>query len=268
VVQSESEEAFEGLSVDDLTVRFGGLVAVDAVTVKAPTGQCTGLIGPNGAGKTTTFNACSGLIAPSSGRIGYSGTDITGMSPSRRAQLGLGRTFQRMELWDSLSVRENVGVGREARFAGANPLRHVWRQRNDQAAIDEAAAVALEVCGIADLARARPSELSTGQRRLVELARAIAAGFDMLLLDEPSSGLDRSETEHFGRILLDLVAGRGTGILLVEHDMTLVMSVCAYIYVLDFGKPLFEGTPREVASSRAVQSAYLGSEVIGVAADV
>jgi ABC-type branched-subunit amino acid transport system ATPase component len=253
------------LEIEDLNVRFGGLTAVDGVRLKAPAAACTGLIGPNGAGKTTTFNACSGLIRPNGGRIEFAGRDITRLSAANRAQRGLGRTFQRMELWDSLSVWDNVGLGREARLAASNPIRHVWSRRSDAATIHSSVEEALDICGISRLAHARPSELSTGQRRLVELARAIAADFQLLLLDEPSSGLDQTETDRFGEILEMLVATKGTGILLVEHDMRLVMSVCSYIYVLDFGKPLFDGTPREVASSPQVRAAYLGSETIEVA---
>jgi ABC-type branched-subunit amino acid transport system ATPase component len=170
-----------------------------------------------------------------------------------------------MELWDSLSVGDNVGLGREARLAASNPISHIWGRRSDAAVIQRAVEEALDICGISHLASVRPSELSTGQRRLVELARAIASDFQLLLLDEPSSGLDQSETDRFGVILEMLVHTRGTGILLVEHDMRLVMSVCSYIYVLDFGKPLFEGSPRDVANSPQVRAAYLGSESIEVA---
>jgi ABC-type branched-subunit amino acid transport system ATPase component len=257
-----------GLAVDALTVRFGGLTAVDNVSLRASAGSCTGLIGPNGAGKTTTFNACSGLLRPNSGHIAFNGRDITSMSPAARARLGVGRTFQRMELWNSMSVLDNVSLGREAGLAGANPLRHLWGRSADAAAVREASEAALAACGIADLSTARASDLSTGQRRLVELARAIAGDFKLLLLDEPSSGLDGSETSRFGEILVQLIENAGIGILLVEHDMSLVMAVCSYIYVLDFGKPLFEGTPREVATSAEVRAAYLGSETIEAAAGV
>jgi ABC-type branched-subunit amino acid transport system ATPase component len=187
---------------------------------------------------------------------------VTALSPSRRATLGLGRTFQRMELWGSLSVGDNVRLGREARYTGSNAFGHVWNRRSERECIRDRAEKAMQICGISGLSEARPNELSTGQRRLVELARAVAAGFTMLLLDEPSSGLDQTETEKFASVLRLLMSEEGVGILLVEHDMTLVMSVCSYIYVLDFGKPLFEGTPAEVASSADVRSAYLGSTAV------
>jgi len=256
----DAMESSAGLRVTDLTVRFGGLVAVDGLSLEAPMGHLTGLIGPNGAGKTTTFNAITGLNKPTSGRVELMGHDVTGMPPQGRAQRGLGRTFQRMELFDSLTVRENVALGKEAGLAGSHPLRHLRGSRSDAKLVSRSTAAALELVGIEGLAAERPADLSTGQRRLVELARVIAGDFKILLLDEPSSGLDKVETERFGEILRHLVEQRGIGILCVEHDMALVMSVCDYVYVLDFGKPLFEGTTAEVAASPIVRAAYLGSD--------
>jgi ABC-type branched-subunit amino acid transport system ATPase component len=252
----------EGLVVDAVQVRFGGLTAVDGLSLHAPPGRITGLIGPNGAGKTTTFNACSGLVRPTSGTVRLDGQDVTPLSPQARAQRGLGRTFQRMELFDSLPVRSNVALGREAGLAGSRPWRHVRGRRSDRALVAEVTDRALHTCGIAELADRRPAELSTGQRRLVELARCLAGDFAVLLLDEPSSGLDRAETDRFGEVLLGLVAEHGIGILLVEHDMSLVMRVCDYLYVMDFGKPVFDGTPEQVAASPLVRAAYLGAESV------
>jgi ABC-type branched-subunit amino acid transport system ATPase component len=247
-----------GLQVDGLTVQFGGVVAVDSVSLRAPAGRITSLIGPNGAGKTTTFNACTGLLRPTAGRVHLDGADVTRCTPQRRAQLGLGRTFQRMELFDSLTVRENVALGREARLSGDRPWTHLTCSARDAALIADATAGALALCGIDALADRPVGGLSTGQRRLVELARATAGGFSLLLLDEPSSGLDHAETEAFGRILRTLVADHGTAILLVEHDMALVMSVSAHLYVLDFGRLIFEGTPEAAQASDDVRHAYLG----------
>jgi ABC-type branched-subunit amino acid transport system ATPase component len=255
-----------GLRVNDLTVQFGGLVAVDGVALEAPVGRLTGLIGPNGAGKTTTFNACTGLVRPTKGQISLLGVDAGGRSPAWRARQGLGRTFQRMELFEDLDVRDNVALGREAGMAGANPLRHLVGSRRQRAAALAAADDAIATCGISDLATARPAELSTGQRRLVELARVLAGDFRLLLLDEPSSGLDKAETKRFGEILLEVISAGDCGILIVEHDMSLVLGVCDYIYLLDFGKLIFEGTAGDVASSAIVRSAYLGSEAVGTAA--
>jgi ABC-type branched-subunit amino acid transport system ATPase component len=238
-----------GLALMNITVHYGGHRAVHDVSLAAPSGRLTGLIGPNGAGKTTAFNVCSGLVRPSSGQAQLFGMDVTSLAPSRRALLGLGRTFQRMQLWTSMTVYENVVVGVEAGSAGSSPVRTA-------AAVSEA----LSICGLQEAASRRVGALSTGQRRLVELARAYAAGFRVLLLDEPSSGLDQGETQRLGDIVQMMAKDKGVGILLVEHDMALVMSVCEYIYVLDFGELVFEGTPTEVRASDVVQAAYLGSE--------
>ena len=254
-----------GLRVEGVEVRYGGLIAVQGVSLHAPEGRITGLIGPNGAGKTTIFNALSGLLAPYAGAISLFGADIVHQSPAARAQRGLGRTFQRMELFDSLTVFENVALGREAGLAGRNPLRHLLGRRGDKQSAEQAARNALELCGLDDLAGRRVGSLSTGQRRLVELARTVAGDFRILLLDEPSSGLDHKETKRFGEILRRVVADTGAGILLVEHDMALVMDICQYLFVIDFGRPIFEGTPAEVASSDIVRSAYLGTEAVEVA---
>ena len=251
-----------GLAVDQLTVRFGGLVAVDNLSFQAPMGRITGLIGPNGAGKTTTFNACSGLNRPSSGRILLHGKDVSSLSPAARARLGLGRSFQIMQLCESLTVADNVALGRESSQAGARPMSQLVASPADQRIRAVAASEALELCGITDLADRQAGSLSTGQRRLVELARCLAGPFDLLLLDEPSSGLDRDETVRFGDVLQRVVDERGCGILLVEHDVSLVMRVCAYLYVLDFGELIFEGDAAAVSDSPIVRAAYLGDESV------
>jgi ABC-type branched-subunit amino acid transport system ATPase component len=254
-----------GLAAEGVTIRYGGHVAADAVTLTAEPGRITGLIGPNGAGKTSLFNGCSGLVPLAAGTVALDGVDLTRASPTQRARLGLGRTFQRMELFESLTVAENVALAHEAALAGSNPLRHLLARRADGAEVRERTGQALEQCGIGHLAERRTGALPTGQRRLVELARVLAADFRILLLDEPSSGLDVTETERFGEILRGVVAERGVGILIVEHDMALVMAICAQIYVLDFGELIFSGTPAEVLASPAVRAAYLGSTELEVA---
>ena len=259
---AEAASGFSGLEVDRLTVRFGGLLAVNDLSFRAPIGRITGLIGPNGAGKTTTFNSCSGLNRPSSGRILLHGTEISQLAPAARARLGLGRTFQIMQLCESLTVFDNVALGRESSQAGGRPLSQLVASPADQRLRSAAASEALELCGITDLAGRQAGSLSTGQRRLVELARCLAGPFDLLLLDEPSSGLDRDETARFGDVLRRVVDERGCGILLVEHDMSLVMRVCAYMYVLDFGVLLFEGDAAAVGASPIVRAAYLGDESV------
>nr|WP_235433549.1 branched-chain amino acid ABC transporter ATP-binding protein/permease [Protofrankia coriariae] len=254
------------LTVRGLRVRYGGLVAVDELNLVAPTGRVTGLIGPNGAGKTTTFNACSGLVRPSRGSVLLDDRDVSRAGPAARARRGLGRTFQRMELFDTLSVRDNVAVGAEGTLAGGNPLSHLAGWPADRSAVRVATDRALELCDLGDLAGVPAANLSTGQRRLVELARCLAGPFRILLLDEPSAGLDRAETRRFGAILRRVVDERGVGILLVEHDMSLVLDVCEAVYVLDFGRLVFEGSAREVVGSPIVRAAYLGDALVETAA--
>jgi ABC-type branched-subunit amino acid transport system ATPase component/branched-subunit amino acid ABC-type transport system permease component len=246
------------LSVQSLTIKYGGALAVSNVTLAVRAGMITGLVGPNGAGKTSIFNACSGLVKPSAGRITLHGTDVTHASPSQRARLGLGRTFQRVQLFESLNVRSNITLARESALAGSNPLRQVVGRRGDAREIDRAVTAAIELTGVGAYLDKPVDHLSTGQRRLVELARVLAGPFDTVLLDEPSSGLDPAETEHFGEILCRAVAERGLGVLLVEHDMALVQQTCAHVYVLDYGSMIFEGTPHQMLTANSVRAAYLG----------
>jgi ABC-type branched-subunit amino acid transport system ATPase component/ABC-type branched-subunit amino acid transport system permease subunit len=247
------------LEVQGLSVRFGGLQAVDAVSLRAAPGRITGLIGPNGAGKTTIFNVCSGLVRPSAGTVMLHGAEVTRAAPAERARRGLGRTFQRVQLFDSLSVRQNVELGREAAMAGGNPLTQLLSRPQQRAEVLDRAEKALALVGITELAEHQAGLLSTGQRRLVELARVLAGSFDVLLLDEPSSGLDAAESRHFGEIVAEMVRRRGVSVLLIEHDMTLVRQVCSAVYVIDFGRLIFEGTTEEMLVSDEVRSAYLGS---------
>jgi ABC-type branched-subunit amino acid transport system ATPase component len=248
-----------GLEAEEITVRFGGATALDAVTVCAEPGRITSLIGPNGAGKTTFFNACTGVLRPAAGRVRVAGVDVTAEPVQRRAHLGVGRTFQRMELFDSMTVADNVAMGREALLAGPRPWRHLRTPRHERAEILESSAAAIDTCGLGRLANRPVRDLSTGQRRLVELARVVAGGFALLLLDEPSSGLDHTETRSFGDILTRLVQERGLGVLLVEHDMGLVMSISDHVYVLDFGQLIFSGSSLDAQASTVVREAYLGA---------
>jgi ABC-type branched-subunit amino acid transport system ATPase component/branched-subunit amino acid ABC-type transport system permease component len=249
----------EGLVVRDLSVQFGGVRAVDNVTLTAPAGVITGLIGPNGAGKTTLFNACSGINRPTSGRILLHGVDVSRQGSAHRARQGLGRTFQRPELFNSLTVRQNIDMGREAAIAGGNPLAQVFGSRRARRLVAAVTDEALVLTGTSGIADTQVGLLPIGQRRLVELARTLAGPFDLLLLDEPSSGLDVRETEQFGRVLKTVVRERGCGVLLVEHDMTLVREICDHVYVLDFGSMIFEGSPAEMQESDLVRAAYLGN---------
>ena len=249
--------ASTSLLVENLTIRYGGAVAVSDVSLAARASLITGLVGPNGAGKTSIFNACSGLVRPAAGTIILHGTDITHATPSQRARLGLGRTFQRVQLFESLDVQSNVRLARESALAGGNPLRQVVGRPGDGREIDQAVAAAIELTGIGSYVDSPVEFLSTGQRRLVELAWVLAGPFDTVLLDEPSSGLDPTETEHFGEILARAVAERGIGVLLVEHDMALVQQTCAHVYVLDHGSMIFEGTPQQMLTAETVRAAYL-----------
>ncbi len=250
-----------GLVATGIVVRFGGLVALDGVSVEAPTGQITGLIGPNGAGKTTMFNVCCGFQPADAGTVSIDGVDITKESPARRSRLGIGRTFQRMELFRSLTVRQNVELAGESLHVGNGPLTQlgiVGGGRKVRAEVRETADDLLSATGLAPVADQLAGEVSTGQGRLVELARALARRPRILLLDEPSSGLDVAESAAFGQLLVGLVADRSIGILMIEHDMSLVLNVCDWIQVLDFGRHLMAGSSDDVRNSEEVRSAYLG----------
>ena len=236
------------LEVSDVSVRFGGNLALDEVTIEAEAGCVTGLIGPNGAGKTTLFNVITGLQPPTAGQVALDGTTITRLSPTKRARRGLGRTFQRLELFNMLSVRENIRVAADIHRAHS-------RSKDDAAATTDAI---IERVGLGAVADARVDALPTGQCRLVELGRSLATRPRVLLLDEPASGQDDTETAAFATLLREL-AGEGMAIVLVEHDVALVMEVCARVHVLDFGRVIASGTPAEVQRDDAVLSAYLGT---------
>lgn len=236
------------LQTSDVSVRFGGVTALDSVSVAAEAGCVTGLIGPNGAGKTTLFNVITGLQGPSAGRVLVDGRDVTGLPVHRRARLGLARTFQRLEIFGSLTVRENIQAAAE--------IRRLWSR--DKADGPREIESIIDLVGLRTHADRPANTLSTGLARLTELGRALATRPRLLLLDEPGSGLDTSESEAFGSLLGQL-AGEGLGILLVEHDMDLIMDVCSWIHVLDFGVHLMSGTPDAVRADPRVQEAYLGA---------
>jgi branched-chain amino acid transport system ATP-binding protein len=236
------------LDVSGVTVQFGGVTAVDSASIEVDAGTITGLIGPNGAGKTTLFNVISGLQAPTKGRVRFDGTDMSKASVNARARAGMGRTFQRLEAFGSLSVRENIVVARDIH----NGPRSWFSPRRSRSVSD-----LIDRVGLERYAEHRADSVPTGVARLLEIARALAIDPKLLLLDEPSSGLDEAETETFGDLLVDLAA-EGRAILMVEHDMGLVMRVCDLIHVLEFGRVIATGTPAEIRGNRAVQAAYLG----------
>jgi len=239
------------LDVAGVSVSFGGLKALIDVSLDVDAAAVTGLIGPNGAGKTTLFNVVCGLQSPDHGSVALDGKDITPLKPYQRARLGLGRTFQRLEVFGSLSVYDNVLVAADTHKARANGNGTAERDSRD------VAVEILDLVGLRAVARTRADQLPTGQARLLELGRALAVAPRVLLLDEPSSGLDEGETDELAG-LLRILSNRGLGVLLVEHDVELVMRVCTRIHVLDFGSILAVGTPSEIRKNKAVQHAYLG----------
>jgi branched-chain amino acid transport system ATP-binding protein len=241
------------LETQDLTVTFGGLVAVDHVSVKVEPGVLVGLIGPNGAGKTTLIDAVTGIVPSSSRSIVFDGNDVHAWPPHRRAGAGLGRTWQSLQLFDDLTVRENAQVAAER-----TPWRSFLKGALGRAAPPVASVDwALELLDLASFAERLPGELSQGQRKLVGVARALASQPRLVCMDEPAAGLDSSESELLGRTLRRIL-DHGTTILLVDHDMGLVLGVCDYIYVMEFGRLLAQGSPAEIRRNERVIVAYLG----------
>ena len=238
--------ATAALDVREVTVRFGGNVALDYVSLSAAPGLVTGLIGPNGAGKTTLFNVITGLLPPSGGLVLIEGTDVSKVRPSSRARLGMARTFQRLELFSLLSVRENVRVAVDIRRTGGN---------DPQGFVD----AIIERVGLSDVADARVDSLSTGRARLVELGRALATK-----PEDPPARRARIRTgrerDRGIRATAARARARGIAVVLVEHDMQLVMQVCDMIHVLDFGRIIAAGTPHEIQHDEAVLAAYLGTK--------
>ncbi|MEV0147632.1 ATP-binding cassette domain-containing protein [Nonomuraea sp. NPDC050733] len=245
------------LRVTDVSVSFGGVRALDGVSFEVPEGQVCGVIGPNGAGKTTLFDVVSGLRRPSGGRVSVAGEDLTRVSAVRRARRGVRRTFQRTQVFGRLTVAGNVlaaldwrggGGGLAADLVGRPARGRLERERGRR--VDEV----LELCGLTALRDAYAAALPVGQRRLVELARALADRPRLLLLDEPTSGLDAEQTAR----LRAVVGALDTTVLLVEHDMGFVMDVCDRLVVLDLGRVISTGAPAEVRDDPVVRAAYLG----------
>lgn len=247
------------LSIDDITLRFGGLLALDKVSFDLAPGQIKSVIGPNGAGKTTLFNVVSGLLKSDTGRVDFKDRKITGLKPHQIASAGLSRTFQTPSLFLQMSVLENVMVGRHCRTSRgfvACCLRFPGQPKEERG-IQESASSWVDSVGLRGLASIPAASLPFGQRRMVDLARALATEPDLLLLDEPASGLNTKETEDLGKMICR-IRDSGITVLLVEHDMSLVMDISDEIVVLHNGAVIAEGTPEEIQGNPEVISVYLG----------
>ena len=236
------------LEFRDVTVTFGGVTAVDSVSISVDHTVIHGLIGPNGAGKSTLFNVASGLIRPRRGAVFLDGQDITGLGPHRRARLRMARTFQQLELFGVLTVYDNIRTAAEIRRGWAHDRSDCRRDTQE----------VLERTGLIDMADERADRLPTGFARLLEVARALVTKPKLLLLDEPAAGLNEQETLALSSLLRGLT-GDDLGIVIVEHDMDLVMQICTVITVLNMGKVLITANPDEVRKDHAVLNAYLGS---------
>ena len=250
----------EVLEVRDVTVRFGGLTALDAVSLTAAPRQVTGIIGPNGAGKTTLLNVLCGFVRPATGDVSLGAALLTGLPPHRLASLGIARTLQGVGLFRGLTVLENVmaGATSQARAGFWPALLGLARSDRDERALRQRSLAALDRVGVADEAGRLPDQLAYGLRKRVALARALVTGPRVLLLDEPASGLSEAELPELGDLITELA--EDASVVVVEHRMDLMMSVCQAIAVLDFGRLIAHGTPEAVQADPAVTDAYLGTE--------
>jgi branched-chain amino acid transport system ATP-binding protein len=251
------------LEAREISVRFGGVQALSRVSIAVNRGEIVGLIGPNGAGKTTLFNTVSGLVTPDDGRIGFDGADVTGLPPHARAWLGLARTFQLVQTFTSMTVEQNLMAAAHAHTSAgvvADALRLPRARRAECSARERARAVAAFL-SIEHLLGSRCGDLPFGVQRQVELARALCLRPRLLLLDEAASGMDSAETASFAEVVLRARSAFGSAVLWIEHDVPLVSTVCDYVYVLDFGELIAEGTPAEVVADERVRAAYTGESV-------
>ena len=248
------------LEVTSLGISFGGLRAVDELSMKIEKGGLVGLIGPNGAGKTTAFNMLTGVYRPTDGGIRLDGQNLIGKKPHEICKMGVARTFQNIRLFSELSVLDNVktGLHHQITYSFAESMFHLGSYRKKEKQMDEKAMELLSVFGLESVADYRAANLPYGKQRKLEIARALATEPKLLLLDEPAAGMNPNETEELMETIEVVRKRFGVTILLIEHDMKLVSGICEYLYVLNFGRLLAEGTPKEVLSNPEVVKAYLG----------
>ncbi len=249
------------LESSEVCKRFSGITALDDVSIRVEPGEPVGLIGPNGAGKTTFFNCLLGILRADRGRVVFNGRDITRLPVYKRARLGFGRTFQRVELFTGMTVRDHLLVAERSRLGTGRLWKDVLNLANPTAKEQRRAHETLDLLGLLDVADVPIESLSLGRARLVELGRALMTEPLLLLLDEPSSGLDQSETMDLVSTLQTVQRERGTAILLVEHDVEMVQAFASRLYVLDFGVVIASGPTAEVMDDEAVRKAYLGELV-------
>jgi branched-chain amino acid transport system ATP-binding protein len=263
---TQTSEIAPLLEARDVVVRFGGLTALAGVDISVPSGALIGLVGPNGAGKSTLFGVCSGLQRPNQGSVSLSGEDVTDASPQARARLGLARTFQQPEMFLGLTVRQHLTLAYRVDKQRSRLWKDMfnggaWRRPDKEET--ERVDMLLELLSLTSIADSLVDTLPLGTTRLVEVGRALANGPKVVLLDEPLSGLDANEAAQLAAALTRTVANEGTSLLLVEHDVGMVLSMCSHIFVLDFGQLIAEGSPDSVRNNAAVKAAYLGDTPVG-----
>lgn len=247
------------LQVDNAKVWFGGVRAVNGVTMSAEAGRVYGIVGPNGSGKTTLVNGISRMTPLTSGSIFFDGQDVTRLPTFQLARRGVARTFQNIRLLPSLSVFENVASGADAVWSHDKSGRRLGRRERNRITT-EVTEAALERLGIAQFRKLSPAALSYGNQRRVEIARALATGCRLLLLDEPVAGMNRAERYGIAEIVRDLATSDGMCVLIIEHDVRLMLDLCDHLYVMNFGTVVAHGAPKEVAALPVVQEAYLGKK--------